>query len=63
MEGAAAYLGGCHCLSRGSHSDNKASLSSSETAFELSTGTELCKSGRNVKHGPMKSGILHCILE
>ena len=41
--GATAYLGGCHCLSGGSHSDNKASLSSSETALELPTGTELGK--------------------
>ena len=32
-----------HCLSGGSHSDNKASLSSSETVLELPTGTELGK--------------------
>ena len=41
--GATAYLEGCHCLSGGSYSDNKASLSSSETAVELPTGTELGK--------------------
>ena len=35
--------GWCHCLSGGSHSDNKASLSSSETVLELPTGTELGK--------------------
>ena len=39
--GATAYLGGCHYLSGGSHSDDKASLSSSQTVLELSTGTEL----------------------
>ena len=32
--GATAYLGGYHCLSSGSHSDDKASLSSSETLLE-----------------------------
>ena len=41
--------GCCHCLSGGSDSDNKASLSSSETVLELPTGTEL---GKNYIHQP-----------
>ena len=42
--GATAYLRGCHCLSGGSHSDNKASLGSSET------GTELGNFKNNIPH-------------